>query len=59
MLLDVSMPRMNGFEVLKEIRRISDAPVIMLTARSEDVDQVRGLELGGCVVGIHGVGIKS
>jgi DNA-binding response OmpR family regulator len=45
-LLDVSMPRMNGFEVLKEIRRVSDIPVIMLTARGEDVDQVRGLELG-------------
>src|SRR5437763_11624109 len=45
-LLDVAMPRMNGFEVLKEIRRVSDAPVIMLTARSEDVDQARGLGLG-------------
>jgi len=45
-LLDVSMPRMNGFEVLKEIRRVSDAPVIMLTARGDDVDQARGLELG-------------
>jgi two-component system KDP operon response regulator KdpE len=45
-LLDVSMPRMNGFDVLKEIRRVSDVPVIMLTARGEDVDQVRGLELG-------------
>jgi DNA-binding response OmpR family regulator len=45
-LLDVAMPRMNGFEVLKEIRRVSDTPVIMLTARREDVDQVRGLELG-------------
>ncbi len=45
-LLDVSMPRMNGFDVLKQIRRVSDTPVIMLTARGEDVDQVRGLELG-------------
>jgi two-component system KDP operon response regulator KdpE len=45
-LLDVSMPRMNGFEVLKAIRRVSDTPVIMLTARGEEVDQVRGLELG-------------
>src|SRR5262252_9216886 len=45
-LLDVSMPRMNGFDVLREIRRVSDVPVIMLTARGEDVDQVRGLELG-------------
>jgi two-component system KDP operon response regulator KdpE len=45
-LLDVGMPRMNGFEVLKAIRRVSDTPVIMLTARGEEVDQVRGLELG-------------
>jgi two-component system KDP operon response regulator KdpE len=45
-LLDVSMPRMNGLEVLKEIRRVSDVPVVMLTARGEDIDQVRGLELG-------------
>lgn len=45
-LLDVTMPRMNGFDVLKAIRQVSDVPVIMLTARDEDVDQVRGLELG-------------
>ena len=40
------MPRKNGFEVLQEIRRVSDVPVIMLTARGEEIDQVRGLELG-------------
>ena len=45
-LLDVNMPRMNGFEVVKAIRQVSDVPIIMLTARGEDVDQVRGLELG-------------
>jgi two-component system, OmpR family, KDP operon response regulator KdpE len=45
-LLDVTMPRMNGFEVLKLIRQVSDVPVIMLTARGDEVDQVRGLELG-------------
>jgi len=45
-LLDINMPRMNGFDVLRAIRQVSDAPVIMLTARGEDVDQVRGLELG-------------
>jgi DNA-binding response OmpR family regulator len=45
-LLDVSMPHKNGFEVLQHIRRISDVPVIMLTARGEEIDQVRGLELG-------------
>src|SRR5437588_11292535 len=45
-LLDVTMPRMNGFEVLRAVRQVSDVPVLMLTARDEDVDQVRGLELG-------------
>jgi two-component system KDP operon response regulator KdpE len=45
-LLDIGMPRMNGFDVLKAIRLVSDTPVIMLTARGEEVDQVRGLELG-------------
>jgi two-component system, OmpR family, KDP operon response regulator KdpE len=45
-LLDVSMPRKSGFEVLKEIRRVSDVPVIMLTGRADETDQVRGLELG-------------
>jgi two-component system KDP operon response regulator KdpE len=45
-LLDVNMPGLNGFEVLREIRRVSDVPVIMLTARGEEYDQVRGLGLG-------------
>lgn len=45
-VLDVAMPRKNGYEVLKEIRRVSDVPVIMLTARGDEMDQVRGLELG-------------
>jgi len=45
-LLDVAMPHMNGFEVLEHIRRVSDVPIIMLTARGEELDQVRGLELG-------------
>ncbi len=45
-VLDVSMPGKSGFEVLQEIRRVSDVPVIMLTARGEETDQVRGLELG-------------
>jgi two-component system KDP operon response regulator KdpE len=45
-LLDVSMPTMSGFEVLREIRLVSDVPVIMLTGRDEEMDHVRGLELG-------------
>jgi DNA-binding response OmpR family regulator len=45
-LLDVMMPDLNGFEVLEMIREISNVPVIMLTAKSEEDDRVRGLELG-------------
>jgi DNA-binding response OmpR family regulator len=45
-VLDVALPGKNGFAVLEEIRRVSDVPVIMLTAHGEDLDQVRGLELG-------------
>lgn len=45
-LLDVMLPELDGFEVLKAIRRESDVPVIMLTARSEEVDRLVGLGLG-------------
>jgi len=45
-LLDVMMPELNGFETLKLIREISTVPVIMLTAKGEEEDRVRGLELG-------------
>ena len=45
-VLDVGLPIRNGFEVLREIRKVSDVPVIMLTARDEEIDEVRGLELG-------------
>ncbi|HEY2979774.1 MAG TPA: response regulator transcription factor, partial [Anaerolineales bacterium] len=45
-LLDVMMPDLDGFEVLETIRQISSVPVIMLTARGEEDDRVRGLELG-------------
>ena len=45
-LLDIMMPKLNGFEALREIRKISDVPVIMLTAREDEVDKVLGLELG-------------
>src|SRR5688572_11208773 len=45
-LLDVNMPRMSGFELLQRIREVSDAPVIMLTARGDEMSKVRGLELG-------------
>lgn len=45
-LLDVMMPDMDGFEVLKIVREVSSIPVIMLTAKGEEDDRVRGLELG-------------
>jgi DNA-binding response OmpR family regulator len=45
-LLDVMMPDIDGFEVLRTIREISQVPVIMLTAKGEEDDRVRGLELG-------------
>lgn len=45
-ILDVMLPRVNGIEVLRRIRSESDIPVIMLTARGDDVDRVIGLELG-------------
>ena len=46
LLLDVMMPELDGFEVCKEIRRVSDLPIIMITARGEDYDRIMGLELG-------------
>ncbi len=45
-LLDVLMPGMNGFEVLEQLRLFSDVPVIILTVRDDELDKVRGLELG-------------
>jgi len=45
-LLDVMMPDLDGFEVLRMIREISSVPVIMLTAKGEEEDRVHGLELG-------------
>jgi two-component system KDP operon response regulator KdpE len=45
-LLDVMMPDLDGFEVLRLIREISTVPVIMLTAKGEEDDRVKGLELG-------------
>jgi len=45
-LLDVAMPRMDGFEALEYIRQISEVPVIILTVKGEEEDRVRGLDLG-------------
>ncbi len=45
-VLDVMLPRMSGLDVCREIRRTSDTPIIMLTARAEEADKLIGLELG-------------
>ncbi len=45
-ILDIMMPGLNGWEVCKEIRALSDVPVIMLTARSEEFDELLGYESG-------------
>lgn len=45
-VLDVMLPRLSGFEVLKKIRQKSNVPVVMLTAKGQSVDKVVGLELG-------------
>lgn len=45
-VLDIGLPDMNGFEILKEIRSRNPVPVLILTARSEEIDRVLGLELG-------------
>ena len=45
-VLDVAMPGMDGFAVLQEVRRTSETPVIMLTARADEIDRVLGLTIG-------------
>ncbi len=45
-LLDIMMPDINGFDVLKKIREVNNVPVIMLTAKGEEDDRIQGLELG-------------
>lgn len=45
-LLDVMMPIINGFEVCRTIRRTSQVPIIMITARTEDIDKIMGLDIG-------------
>lgn len=46
-VLDVGLPDMSGFDVCRSLRRHSDVPVLFLTARSDEVDRIVGLELGG------------
>lgn len=47
MVLDVGLPDISGFDVCREVRKISELPIIFLTARSSEVDRIVGLEIGG------------
>ncbi len=58
-LLDIMMPKMNGFEVCEKIREESNVPIIMLTARAEESDKVKGLELGADDYVVKPFGVKE
>ena len=45
-VLDIMLPGKDGFEVCRELRRTTSVPIIMLTARDDDIDKILGLELG-------------
>lgn len=45
-LLDIMLPKNDGFEVCQQIREFSDVPIVMLTARNDDMDKILGLEYG-------------
>ena len=45
-LLDLMLPKLDGFEVCQQIRDFSNVPIVMLTARSEDMDKILGLDYG-------------
>ena len=45
-ILDIILPKLNGFEVLKAIRELNDTPIIILTARKDDIDRLVSLEIG-------------
>jgi len=58
-ILDIMMPRMDGFEACRRIREKSQVPIIMLTARAEEVDRVLGLELGADDYVIKPFGVRE
>ena len=46
-IMDIMMPNLDGFSAVKEIRKYSSIPVIMLSARGEEYDRIHGFEVGG------------
>ncbi|WP_010240430.1 response regulator transcription factor [Clostridium arbusti] len=46
LILDIMLPEIDGFEICREMRKIKDIPIIMISARKEDIDKIRGLGLG-------------
>lgn len=46
MVLDVMLPGIDGFEICKQVRRVKDLPILMVSAKKEDIDKIRGLGLG-------------
>ena len=50
-VLDIMLPDISGIEVCKQVRKFSNIPIIMLTAKSEDVDKIVGLEIGADEIG--------
>ena len=49
-LLDLMLPKVNGLEVCQQIREFSDMPIIMLTAKGEDMDKIRGWNTGRMII---------
>ena len=45
-LLDVMLPKLDGFQVCQQVREFSDVPILMLTAKGDDIDKIMGLEYG-------------
>lgn len=45
-ILDIMLPKMDGWEICRELRKVSDVPILMLTAREEEIDRIMGLSLG-------------
>ena len=48
-LLDIMLPKLDGFEVCQQIREFSDVPIVMLTAKGDDMDKILGLEYGAAL----------